>query len=81
MAQNCADAARDRLAERFGESANHPIWGRDNYKVFKDTVDKMWDTVQYIEDNPVKEGLPAQKWDFVTPYDGWPFRRASPPIK
>jgi hypothetical protein len=24
--------------------------------------------IRYVENNPIKEGKPAQKWDFVVPY-------------
>lgn len=27
--------------------------------------------IRYIDDNPIKAHRPRQKWDFVTPYDGW----------
>jgi hypothetical protein len=27
--------------------------------------------VRYIENNPLKIGLPKQVWPFVKPYDGW----------
>jgi len=29
-------------------------------------------TIKYVEENPTKARLPAQKWDFVKEYDGWP---------
>ena len=31
-------------------------------------------TVPYVEGNPLKAHLPAQRFPFVTPYDNWPFR-------
>jgi hypothetical protein len=35
--------------------------------VFKYTPAQVRDCIEYIEDNPQKEGLPAQHWDFVDP--------------
>jgi hypothetical protein len=29
------------------------------------------DRIDYVEQNPEKEGLPPQHYDFVKEYDGW----------
>jgi hypothetical protein len=45
------------------------------YVVFKTTVRAVRVGIDYINDNPEKEGLPRQNHSFVVPYDGWPEHR------
>lgn len=54
---------------------DHHIWSARPYKMFLYTPDDVRRVIKYIEDNAVKEGLPPQHWDFITPYDGWPHPR------
>jgi REP element-mobilizing transposase RayT len=53
----------------------HPVWGGCGWKVFLDSIEDISRTVNYIEENPTKARLPARSWEFVTPYDGWPFHK------
>jgi REP element-mobilizing transposase RayT len=53
----------------------HPVWGGCGWKVFLDSVDDMRRTVKYVSDNPSKAGLRSQSWEFVTPYNDWPFHK------
>jgi REP element-mobilizing transposase RayT len=55
--------------------SDHPVWGGPGWKVFLDSEEDIRRTVRYVEENPIKARRPAQSWDFVTPYDGWPFHR------
>jgi REP element-mobilizing transposase RayT len=50
---------------------DHPVWGGPGWKVFLNTPIDMRRIVRYIENNPIKIGLPKQVWSFVKPYDGW----------
>jgi hypothetical protein len=52
---------------------HHPIWSLRPYKVFLRTPDEVRSRIVYVESNPGKEGLPAQRFDFVQSYDNWPF--------
>ena len=60
-----ADASRSRLQEALdlpvlpgaGPGAEHPVWAARPYAVFKRTPDTVRDCVQYVRDNPEKEGL------------------------
>ncbi len=68
-----ADATIERLRE-FADVApvngiDHPVLAARPYKVFLKTTDDVRDRIKYVEDNPEKEGLPRQTYDFVTPYD------------
>ena len=53
----------------------HPVWTRGGWKVFLNAPDEVRRTVRYVEDNPVKIGLPRQSYPWVTIYDGWPFHK------
>ena len=74
MWQHFADGTRTALHEAGLFAADHPVWADRPYVVFKSDVPAVEAAVEYIEQNPVKEGLPRQYHSFVTPYDGWPLR-------
>jgi hypothetical protein len=40
------------------------------WKVYLDTPEAIGRCIEYVEDNPPKEGKPRQKWTFVTPFSG-----------
>jgi REP element-mobilizing transposase RayT len=42
-------------------------WGEKCWKVFLDSPDDVRRAIQYVANNPVKEGKPPQRWSFVTP--------------
>jgi hypothetical protein len=56
-------------------SPMHRVWAERPYSVYQYSPDDVWRTVRYIEGNPVKEGLPAQRYSWVVPYDNWPLHR------
>jgi REP element-mobilizing transposase RayT len=64
---------RLRLFEDVG--ADHPVWAERPYKVFLYTPEDVWIRVEYVEENPEKEGLPRQTWTFVKAYDNWPLHK------
>jgi hypothetical protein len=45
-----------------------PIWSRGRWKVFLSSESDIVRAIQYVNDNPVKAGMPRQDWTFVTPY-------------
>lgn len=65
------EKSRGRLVDSAHRKADHPVWGGPGWKVFLDCREDIERTIRYIEQNPVKIGRPIQRWDFVTPYDGW----------
>lgn len=67
--------SRIALPKESAIPVDHPIWIEGGWKVFLGTTDAIWTRVRYVERNPLKEGLPAQRWEFVTQYDGWPCNR------
>jgi REP element-mobilizing transposase RayT len=70
-----ANAARAAVLALGTMDPCHPVWSSRPYKVFLDTPDAVRAEVDYIRKNPAKEGLPEQHWEFVRPYDGWPFHK------
>ena len=80
MAENLMRASRTRLIETGHRERTHPTWiAGDGWKVFLDHPDDVRRTVRYIEQNPAKMRLPAQKWPFVKEYDGWPLHPGHSP--
>ena len=47
------------------------MWSSRPYKVFLYKPEEVVGRIDYVNDNPVKEGLPRQNWDFVKacPFD------------
>jgi len=66
--QRFAEASRDALQKVGLVPAHHPVWSHRPYKVFLYTVDDVNGRIQYVEDNPEKEGLPRQQWECVQEY-------------
>src|SRR5262249_19109246 len=44
-------------------------WVRGEWKVFLDSVEDIVRSIEYVRQNPIKEGKPAQESSFVTPFD------------
>jgi REP element-mobilizing transposase RayT len=69
------DATKQLIAEKlhpFGhlrDRAGRPpkCWARGEWKVFMDREGDVHRAIRYVEQNPVKEAKPPQRWPFVTP--------------
>jgi REP-associated tyrosine transposase len=67
-------ATRQLIAEHVYPLADHQgtkhrppkAFARGQWKVFLDTSADVERSVQYVEENPMRERLPAQRWPFVT---------------
>jgi hypothetical protein len=44
------------------------VWTHRAWKVFIDSIDDLERVIEYVEQNPLKEGKPEQHWSFVR---GW----------
>jgi REP element-mobilizing transposase RayT len=44
-------------------------WAGKGWKVFLDTQADIQRAIRYVEENPLKEGKPPQRWSLVTPYE------------
>jgi len=58
--------------ERDPDGGVPKAFGRGEWKVFLDTEADTWRAIHYVEDNPGKDGMPRQRWSFVTPFTGRP---------
>ncbi len=80
MAERLKELSRTKLIEQGQRAATHPIWTADSgWSVFLDHPDEVRRTIRYIVENPIKIGLPAQRWHFVKMYDGWPLHPGHSP--
>jgi len=44
------------------------MWAEGGWKVFLDSSYDLERAIEYVEENPCKEGKPRQHWSFVQPY-------------
>ena len=52
----------------FGHLADPPSpWVRRGWNVFLSSDEEIRRAIRYVEQNPVKENKPPQKWSFVVP--------------
>ena len=49
-------------------------WAERGWKVFLDRPEDVLRAIDYVRRNPQREGLPAQRWWFVTPFEACPQR-------
>lgn len=63
-----ADTLHPFAAQRTANGRLPSVWGQDFRKVFLFTPDEIRQRIQYVEDNPLREGKRRQKWSFVIPY-------------
>ncbi|MFO0865892.1 MAG: hypothetical protein U0744_14790 [Gemmataceae bacterium] len=70
---------KSEASKRLREEGLHPLaafaaedgtlptpWARRCWKVYLECDEDIARAIEYVERNPVKEGLPAQRWKFVT---------------
>ncbi|MBI1830024.1 MAG: hypothetical protein HYR84_01075 [Planctomycetes bacterium] len=80
MAKNLKVASQLRLITAGIRAADHPTWtGGNGWSVFLDHPKEIRRTIPYIEDNPLRIGLPKQSWPFVKQYDNWPLHEGHSP--
>jgi REP element-mobilizing transposase RayT len=59
------------LAQFIGSRRRPPhAWARKGWQVFLDSESDIVRAIKYVEDNPMKEGLPPQRWPFVQTFEG-----------
>lgn len=57
-----------RSLRNAGHYLNQPIWADHGWNVYLNSQDHVLRSMEYVEKNPLKEGLPRQKWIIVKPY-------------
>jgi hypothetical protein len=78
MWDKLAGTSKRLLREHPCVPKEHRIWADRPYAVFLESPEDIRRVIGYVQRNPVKERLPEQRWDFVKPYDGWPFHKSAP---
>jgi REP element-mobilizing transposase RayT len=48
---------------------DRPVWGEHGWNVFLNDADSIDHAIQYVADNPPKEGKPVQSWSFVRDFN------------
>ena len=66
LEENLHPFSRD--AQRSADERLPKCFARGEWKVFLKSEDDILRAVRYVEGNPHKEGLPIQRWQFVTAY-------------
>jgi len=61
-------ATQQLTKEDLWSKAECPVWASRSWNVFIDDVEHLQRAILYVENNPIKEGKPAQRWDFVVPW-------------
>jgi REP element-mobilizing transposase RayT len=79
MIENVQKSSRLRLGSLGLRSPDHPVWSGSGWKVFLDHPDHIRRTIRYVQQNPIKLRRPAQDWEFVSEYDGWPLHEGHNP--
>lgn len=65
-----ADGLDPLAAYAKPDSAPHSPWARGEWKVYLDSEEAIENAIQYVRQNPIKEGKPPQHWSFVKPFTG-----------
>jgi REP element-mobilizing transposase RayT len=81
--EQIANLLKGEATKQLKEDSMHPqapyteaggktpaMWAAQQWKVYLDREEAVAAAVRYVEDNPIKEGKPRQKWSFVTPFGG-----------
>ena len=68
--QALVSAGLHPFAQFKGKDGRFPsVWTHRGWKVFLDSRDVIFSAIEYVEQNPVKEGKREQHWKFVTTRD------------
>jgi REP element-mobilizing transposase RayT len=81
--EQIANLLKGEATKELKKAARHPqarfvradgkvpsMWAERQWKVYLDSEEAIEAAVRYVEENPVKEGKPRQKWSFLTPSGG-----------
>jgi REP element-mobilizing transposase RayT len=65
-----AESLHPQKRFQSGDGKLPSMWSEGRWKVYLDSEVAIEEAIHYVEDNPLKEGKPSQKWTFVTPFGG-----------
>ena len=57
-----------RALRRNGCFIEHSPWTDHGWNVYLNTNNDVQRAINYVQENPLREGLQQQRWSFVTPY-------------
>jgi REP element-mobilizing transposase RayT len=63
-----AKATTQLKKARLWPELQQPLWGEHGWNVYLDSHEAVRRAIRYVEQNPLKEGKPQQRWSIVTPY-------------
>jgi|LakMenEpi03Aug12_release.lakeMendotaPanAssembly.Ray.scaffolds.fasta_scaffold525177_1 REP element-mobilizing transposase RayT len=60
--------------QRFGQGLSRlpSMWAEGQWIVYLDSEDAILNAIQYVEENPIREGIGRQHWSFAKPFEGIP---------
>lgn len=81
--ESAVNLLKGEASRRLMEKGIHPLaafrtpdgrvpsaWAEGQWKVFLDSEESIENAIRYVEANPEEEGLPPQRWSFVTAFSG-----------
>ena len=63
-----ARATQRLSADGLWPKDGRPVWAQKAWKVFLDTPEGVARAIEYVQQNPEKEGKRTQRWSFVTAF-------------
>ncbi len=69
------DASREKLQQANMALPEHPVFSADVCDFYKSDTRAVRACIKYIQDHFGKHKLPEVEYEFVTPYDDWPFHK------
>ena len=65
---------KSRATKQMNHENQRPLdgvrspWARGHWEVWLDTDAEVFSAIDYVEQNPIRDGLKPQRWPFVVPY-------------
>jgi len=75
MRDRIRQAGRDALHQAGLVPPEHPVFSERSCIVYKDDPASVGTCIHYINDNFAKHRLAPTIYEFVVPYDNWPFHK------
>lgn len=77
--QELVTILKERIRSRMHQSgvvpAEHPVFSTDMRVYYKYDPRAVRACIKYIHENFTKHGIPPVEYEFVSPYDDWPFHK------
>jgi REP element-mobilizing transposase RayT len=59
------------LAQHADQNGRIPrMWSAGEWKIYLDSEEAIENAIRYVEENPLREHMPSQKWPFITHFAG-----------